>query len=261
MLKTYVLNLDRHSDRMQCMRSQLERTNLDWQRFSGIDALAVDSEFLDKLVANRGPIPRMPIGARACTAGHFLILKDFIASEATHALILEDDVLLAWNLATLLPDIVESYGGGILNISRQIPSGNTKKLIVRRGDLQRNGFHFPELVSIHYSGAGYLVDKDAAKTVLELFKIPDMPIDHILFNPNVSKIRKHVSVRQLFPALVQPRTNLVSSIQTLPVAGSNSLKNRIKRAKAEISIVPRLLVGLALGRYQVLQLDCVEPEE
>jgi len=237
------------------MHDQLSETDLDWARFPGIDAGEVGDAFLDSYVARQGPIPRMPIGARACTAGHFQILKDFVASDASHALILEDDAVISERLAEDLPNLISAAGDGIINISRQIPSGSEKKLIVKSNGLKMNGYYIPELVGIHYSGAGYTVDRNAAETLLKMFPYPNMPVDHILFNPNVSDIAKHVPVRQLFPALVRPRETLVSSIQTVPVDGSKKLRNRLKRAKAEISIAPRLLLGLLTGRYEILRLD------
>lgn len=255
MLKTYVLNLDKHDRRMQKMHDQLFETDLDWVRYPGIDASEVGDAFLDSFVARHGPIPRMPIGARACTAGHFQILKDFVTSKASHALILEDDAVISEKLAEDLPNLVSAAGDGIINISRQIPTGSEKKLIVRSNGLKVGSYYIPELAGIHYSGAGYTVDRNAAETLLEMFPYPNMPVDHILFNPNVSDIGKRVPVRQLFPALVRPRESLVSSIQTVPVDGSKKLRNRLKRAKAELSIAPRLLLGVVTGRYEILRLD------
>lgn len=54
---------------------------------------------------------------------------------------------------------------------------------------------------------------------------------------------------------MRPRANEASSIQTVPVAGSDRLGNRLKRAKAEVAIVPRVLLGLACRRYAVKVLD------
>jgi glycosyl transferase family 25 len=258
-LLTYVLNLDRHEERLAAVKARLDAQGVEWIRFSAIDANTIDPHALDQMVARSGPIPRMPVTARACTAGHIQIVKAFLETDATHALVLEDDAVFSPHFARDLPKIVEGMGGGLINISRQIPSGSAKRLLVKTAGAKAvSNYLMPELVGIHYSGAGYLMDRNAAKTILALFPYPDMPIDHILFNPNVSRLGRKIPVRQLFPALVKPRENLASSIQTTEVAGAKSIKNQLKRAKAEISIVPRLLLGLLFKRYEIRTLDFYE---
>ena len=255
-LATFVLNLDRHPARLQKMVNQLSDQGLQWERYPAIDAAKLSPADLDKLVAPAGPIPRMPLGARACTASHIAMLGHFLQTEASHALILEDDAELAPEMGRTLRRILDEGGVEILNINRQTPRGQDKRLVVgRRSRLYVNGQSVYDLVGIHYGTAGYVISRTAAQAVLKQYQHPNMPIDHILFNPNVSRLFGTVRIEQLFPALVQPRESEVSSIQNVPVAGSGKLQSRLKRAKAELSIAPRLLVGLAFGRYQVKTLD------
>lgn len=256
MIKTYVLNLDRHTERLEKLKEHLDQHNLQWVRFPAVDGTQVSSEYLDSLVAVKGPIPRMPIGARACTASHILILRDFIKSAATHALILEDDAELSDDLSPVLTSLIEAAPMGILNINRQPSSKNKKSLIVRKtASFSVAHFAIHDLVGIHYGTAGFVIDKISAQKVLDLYPYPDVPIDHMLFNPNISKIYGKIPVRQLFPALVRPSGKLSSSIQHEPVENSNSFKNKFKRAKAELRIVPRLIFGLLFQRYMVKVLE------
>lgn len=254
-LNTYVLNLERHAERLQAVAAQLDAQGIAWQRVAGIDAYAVSAAELDALAAKSGPIPRMPDTARACAAGHLQIIQAFLASDATHALILEDDAVIATDLGQALPDILETFGAGILNISRQNPSGSVKRVVVGHKGQSCAGYAFHALKGIHYTGGGYVVDRTAAELIVAQHAKPNMPIDHILFNPNVSDLFGRVKITQLFPAMVRPRENLASSIQSQQVDGAKTLRNKLKRAKTEISIAPRLLLGLALGRYQAKTLD------
>lgn len=258
-LITYVLNLDRHSDRLAAIGAQLDAQGVDWVRSRAIDAKSIGEQELDQMVARSGPIPRMPDTARACTAGHFEIVKSFLKTDATHALVLEDDAVLSPHFASDLAAIIESAGRGVLNLNRQPASGSTKKLVVRARDNRPiQTFVTPELIGIHYGTAGYVMDREAAQKILDLFPYPNMPIDHILFNPNVSSLGRHIPVRQLFPALVKPSEALTSSIQTVQVEGARSFRNQLRRAKAEISIVPRILMGLLFKRYEIRTLDFYE---
>lgn len=253
---TYVLNLDRHPDRLARMAEQLDAQGMVWVRFPAVDGAGLSDADLDRLVAPSGPIPRMPRGARACTASHIAILRQFLAGGADYALILEDDAEIASELGESLEAILAAGDFDILNLNRQTPRGRDKRLVVRRkASLRVGGFAVHDLVGIHYGTAGYVISRLAAQAVLERYARPDMPIDHILFNPNVSDLFGTLRIQQLFPALVRPRADKASSIQTVPVAGSDRLANRLKRAKAELSIVPRLLVGLAIRRYAVKALE------
>lgn len=257
-LATFVLNLDRHPDRLARIAAQLSGLGLEWVRFPAIDGSNMPDNELDQLVAPIGPIPRMPRGARACTASHIAMLQRFLDTGADYALILEDDAELAPGLGQDLQTILTAGDFDILDINRQTPSSPTKRLVVRRkATLEVGRYAVHDLGGIHYGTAGYVISRRAAGVVLNLYPRPDMPIDHVLFNPNVSKLFGKLRIQQLFPALVRPREGEASSIQTAPVAGSDRLGNRLKRAKAEIAIAPRLLAGLAVGRYSVKRLEFI----
>lgn len=256
MLKTYVLNLDRHVSRLKTLGAQLDAQNIVWHRFRAIDGAGGDEAYLNDLVAPQGPIPRMPTGARACTASHILILRDFVASNAEHALVLEDDAEPSPRLGVDLAQVIRAAPTGVLNINRQPSSGAKKKIIVRKaGNTRQGAYDITDLIGIHYGTAGYVVDKASAQTILDMYPHPDIPIDHMLFNPNISRLSDSVPVRQLFPALVRPAGGLVSSIQEVPVAKSDTIRNKLKRARSEFLIVPRVLAGLLLGRYEIKVLE------
>jgi len=259
LINIYVLNLDHHAERLKEIKSNLNRQSLNWKRFPAIDGLKITEEVLDELTAPTGPIPRMTIGARACTASHLKILHAFLETDATHALILEDDAEISGSLANDLSKILKESPAGILNLNRQSTSRPVKKIVVKsRATAYLNDYQIHELCGIHYGTAGYIIDRESAKVVLAEYPRPDLPIDHMLFNPNVSRLFDKIQIKQLFPALVQPRTGIETSIQKSKVKGSNSLRNRLKRAKAEVSIFPRLLVGTAFGYYQVQNLEVKE---
>ena len=71
----YFLNLDRHKDRFENLRNQLENRDLTWERIAAVDARQASEEELAEYTDPTGPISRMGAGARACTAGHFKIWK------------------------------------------------------------------------------------------------------------------------------------------------------------------------------------------
>lgn len=255
-IAVFVLNLDRHTDRMARVAAELTQQGIHWTRFAAVDASACSDAELDGMVAPHGPIPRMPRGARACTASHFQIYRTFLASDAAHALVLEDDCELSPRLAADLPRIIAASPWGVTNMNRQNSRGPQKRLIVRKEAASEVGqYALHDLVGIHYGTAGYVIDRAAAALMLELYPLPDAPIDHLLFNPNISKLYGKTPIRQVFPALVRPREDIKSSIQHAPVDGSGRFFNRLKRAKAEVAILPRLLAGYLIGLYDVKTLE------
>lgn len=251
----YVLNLDRHPDRLNTMANQLNALGVPWKRFAAIDGSGIDQDELDALVTRDGPIPRMPIGAQAVTASHLKILEAFLQTNDTHAVVLEDDAVLAADFAIAVLRLIESNAEGLVNINRQPPSGEVKKVIVGKPISEQFGsYTLYDLKGVHYGAAGYVIDRSAAKQILLNYRLPNMPIDHIYFNPNVSVLFGKFPIRQMFPAVTKPADGLVSSIQMVPVEGASHLRNRFKRLWAEVAIAPRLLVGIVFRRYQLLEL-------
>lgn len=254
---TLVLNLDRHTERLATLGAALDAQGITWSRFAAIDASNVSDEDLDRMVAVSGPIPRMPRGARACTAGHMKMLAQIADGPDDFTLILEDDAEVSPHLRTVLEDLLERGSFDILNLNRQAPTKRPqKKLIVgsKARDFGESG-EVRDLVGIHYGTAGYLVSRSAAGQIISVCPRPNMPIDHVLFNPNISPLFGRIRIEQLFPALVRPSEGLTSSIQLAPVDEAASTRNRLKRAIAEIGIIPRLLMGLATRNYRVCDLE------
>ena len=251
----YVLNLDRHPNRLKTMAKQLSALGMPWQRFTAIDGSSIDQDELDALVTRDGPIPRMPSGAQAVTASHLKILEVFLQTNDTHAVVLEDDAVLAADFAIAVLGLIENKAEGLVNINRQPPSGDVKKVIVGKPICGQFGaYTLYDLKGVHYGAAGYVIDRSAAKQTLSDYNLPNMPIDHIYFNPNVSALFGKFPIRQMFPAVTKPADGMVSSIQMVPVEGASHLRKRLKRLWAEVAIAPRLLAGVVFRRYQVLEL-------
>lgn len=262
LLATFLLNLDRHPDRLQRMSDQLAAEGLEWERFPAFDGARMPDAELDRLVAPKGPIPRMTRGARACTASQIAILQRFLETDAKYALILEDDAVLAPSLAEVLEALLATGTFDVLNLNRQTPRRAGKRLVVRRRPaLIAGDFAVHDLVGIHYGTAGYLISRGAAHMVLDLYPRPDLPIDHILFNPNVSKLFRRIRIQQLFPALVRPREGLVSSIQNEPVSEAGGIRRKLQRSWTEVAIAPRLLLGFLAGIYEVKTVELYPQDE
>lgn len=256
--KTYVLNLDRHPERLAEIGRQLDAQDIEWQRFSAIDALSAEPETLDQFTDTVGPIPRMGAGARACTAGHFLIWEAFLASDATVAFILEDDARISSKFKDFMVQSIKLADKlDIVNFNRQAPKRKNKRLFVsKRSVFKHDVFTADRLLGPHFGTAGYMITRDAARYLINDIARTNVPIDHLLFNPNVSEFCRKARIFQTFPAFVRPSPEIfVTSIQKETVANAKSLSNRLRRGYYEINQAPKLLAGLIVGRIKMKTLE------
>src|SRR5579872_3241720 len=107
---TYVINLPRSADRWETLQPVLERMNLsNVIRFPAIDGYALGDEGIRQWQASgrlAGDLSAFDSGCgegeMGCALSHAAVLRDIVERGWPHALILEDDVVLAGNPRTWL---------------------------------------------------------------------------------------------------------------------------------------------------------------
>jgi len=110
-LRTYVINLDRSTARWQQSCALLDAAGLDYERISGVDGLVLtDAERAmfrkwTSLVRYGWPMLNAHI---ACALSHRRALQRFLDSDATCALILEDDHAALPSIVRLLEQLIQS---------------------------------------------------------------------------------------------------------------------------------------------------------
>ncbi len=205
-----------------------------------------------------GPIPRMGAGARACTVGHFKIWKKFLETDASVAFILEDDVRISEGFPAFVK-AAASYSNevDILNFNRQNSKREQKKLVVSKiNPLIDDVFEGKQLLGPHYGTAGYMITRSAAERLCYQIKRTNVPIDHLLFNPNVSGFNRSSRIYQAFPATVEPDVEkFQTSIQEEVIPTSLHWRKKLSRAYYETNRIPSILVQYILGRAMVQILD------
>ncbi len=255
----YVLNLDRNRDRLEAISQRLQKAGITWERFSALDGRRASEGDLVRYVGPSGPLGDLGRGARACTAGHFHIWERFLKTGAPVAVILEDDVEFSPALADFLRTPAERLKGcDVLKLEYHKLHKGTKTLFVGRREFDLgNGLKAARLLLVHYGTGGYAITRAAAQFLVQELRHTDMPIDHLLFNPNVSKFARRKGIWQVYPALVrQNRADFASEI-----GGEKPEKDgfvrRLKRLYFEISQIPKILLMLVTGRARVLKLLCI----
>ena len=245
-----VVNLVRASDRRAIMLSQLDSLGLHAEFPQGVDASEQAFEpMLDHLPAE-GPWGRFGAHDKGCTLSHLQILRHFLTLDSPFCLVLEDDLFLAKDLPTWLenmdwwPD-----GADIVKIERW--RDNRLILVLGRSKLHVLGREIAQLFSRHSGGGGYIVSRDAAAKIVNFAPV-NMPIDHLLFNSNISALSRGLMRFQVSPA-PSVQGNEPSLDKTAPTAAEKSRKKRgimrkIRRGWHEIKVMPGQLALLLFGK-------------
>lgn len=111
-LAVYLINLDRATARRERMHVVLSATELDYERVSAVDGRTLRFPHADfhafhyKVLHGRRTIPA-EVG---CYLSHVACARKLLTCDATHALVLEDDVAFPPNFQQLLRDVLDTHG-------------------------------------------------------------------------------------------------------------------------------------------------------
>jgi glycosyl transferase, family 25 len=102
-LTAFYLNLDQEIVRRQSIAQQLRRLGLKAARVEAVDG---SKPLPPELSAYFNPKHLMDAGALGCYASHIKAWKQILRQGLPHALVLEDDAILAWDLPQLLAEVL-----------------------------------------------------------------------------------------------------------------------------------------------------------
>ena len=200
-MRIYLINLARRPDRLAAMLRQAAPLGLSLDRIEAVDASREEPAALDRWFAPRGPLGEIPRGDKACLLSHRRAWEAFIASGERHAVFLEDDVRLSAAAPTLLrtdtwiPDAV-----AVVKLEHYGPPG--QRVLLDRIRKVGEDFSMGRMLSRHTGAAAYILSRRAAQALLDQTRF-NLPVDHLLFNPNNSNLFAALSPWQLMPAIAR----------------------------------------------------------
>jgi glycosyl transferase family 25 len=104
--QTYLINLDRATDRLELMQKEFEKCEITYERISAVDAKTLDSStYKVKNKYDRDLVP----GEIGCYLSHVKTLETFLASENDFALIIEDDAILVNDFKSAVEKAMNQY--------------------------------------------------------------------------------------------------------------------------------------------------------
>jgi|GEM_PF-1269773 glycosyl transferase family 25 len=247
-LDVRVIHLERAAARRTLMAVECDRVGLCPSVWAAVDAS--DPTTADRLASlpDQGPWGPMHAHAKGCLLSHLDALQGFLASGASHVLILEDDVFLADDLSRWTvsldwwpPD------ADVVKIERW--RDDRLLVLLDRDTRHHAGRRLQRMHSRHAGTGGYMITRAAATRLVAQTR-RDLPVDHLLFNPLVSPFARDLLSYQVSPALVV-QGNEPAPVHTTAVAKPpRPLKLILRRGLAELRAVAAL--PLLLSRRATL---------
>ena len=197
----YLINLARRPDRLAMMENQARNLGLSLTRLDALDASSAPPETVDRWFHAGGPLGEIPRGDKCCSLSHRMAWAKLVASGAPYAAVLEDDVVLKDSARFPLGgDAWIPPGVDLIKLEHYGPPGQSVLLSDFRDAGQ--GFRLARLRSRHTGAAAYILSRRAADILLAISRF-ELPVDHLLFNPNNSKIFARLQPWQLLPVVAR----------------------------------------------------------
>jgi glycosyl transferase family 25 len=203
LMRIFLINLARRPDRLAAMRDAAARLGLTLGRIEALDARTAGP--LADQFDDAGPLGEIPRGDKACLLSHRAAWEAFLAGGEAYAAVLEDDVILSASAGRFLQntDWIPP-GTELVKLEHYGPPGQSVLLSdfqdVRGAGTQK--FRLARMRSRHTGAAAYVLSRRAAEILLAERRF-NVAVDHLLFNPNNSRLFARLSPWQLLPAVAR----------------------------------------------------------
>lgn len=264
-MQIFVVNLARRSDRLEAMASRLGRLGLGFTRVPALDAREVSDDLLAARFTHRGPLGVLPKGDQCCSLSHRRAWSALVASGAPFGAVLEDDVELTAAAAEYLRD------------SRWIPQGvdlvklehfgpSHQRILAGEPKSVTGGRSIAPILSRYAGAAAYVLSRQTALELLALERWT-VPVDHLLFNPNVSPLAAKLNPYQLLPAVARQMDARKQPSDIVPwrlpqrAFSVELVRRELVRAAYELKLLPQQLGAALLGRAKLVAVTEAYPNE
>ncbi len=257
-IPAFVINLARRPDRLDRMAAHLRDRDVAFQAIAACDATTADPATLDAVVARGGPLGALGLGDRACTVSHTMAWEAFLATAARHALFLEDDVFLAKDIAATLAtaDWIPASASAIK--LEKFGDGASELLLGPQSGATPTGRALHPMLSRHVGGGAYILDRRTAQTALAERGRMQVPVDHFLFNGNVSRFSRRIRPLITVPAMATQRewaynSDIAKHGKAARPTGLALRWRKLKRGLYEINRAPIQAAAVLTGRGRITE--------
>jgi glycosyl transferase, family 25 len=161
---------------------------------------------------------QMSAGAYACFQSHRRVWAMLVASGEAHAMVMEDDLLLAPGIGVYLDDGWVPPGSDVVKLE----TVGVRVHVAAKVQDRAGPRALRRLMSYHSGMAGYVISSGAAAMLLDLTGQVSDPVDEVVFNPD----RAHV-----------PTIRLDQMIPAPVIQGDRPMAGSVRQPWAKASIV------------------------
>lgn len=248
-------NLARAADRRAHMRPEMARAGFEVTFHPAFDFTEHDEADILTRCKREGPWGTFHTPNMAATISHAQAWERFLASDATHCLVMEDDIFISPDLGAWLEDLSWwPADADIVKLERWRSKNSKVKVLLEVGGTTHRGRALNRLLSRHMGAAGYMLSREAARKLLASQPF-DMVIDHILFNLNASRVAGEMRIYQVHPAMIvqgnEPEDSPFYMGARKRPTGMALLRQKLKRAWYEVAYPLSTFVKFATGKAKM----------
>ncbi len=190
-------------------------------------------------------------GDKACTMSHMHLWQQVASGPESHAVILEDDVLLSDAAQKFLSsaDWIPS-AAGLIKLER---FGDPDQLtIVGSNGVRVFDREVAPLLSRHPGSGAYIISHERAALLAAMTQKVDLPIDQLLFNPAYSPVFRALSPWQMVPAIAEQKADVGGTTDINRAKAA--LGQKLSRNLRAMRVLPRQIASILLGRARAVKI-------
>lgn len=248
-----MINLARAVERRERMQAELERAGIEAEFHPAFDMAEHPRTEMLRHCRPDGPWGLFHDSNMAITISHARVWERFLSSQATHCLIMEDDIFIAPELGQWIESLTWwPTDADMVKLERW--RGRNLKVLLGAEAAPHRGRHLARLLSRHVGAAGYMLTRTAAEALLAARPF-DITIDNLLFNFNASPVARSLRVYQVQPALIEqgnePEGVALQTATRHRPKGMALLRQKLRRAYYELAYPLPTLFKAATGRAKL----------
>jgi glycosyl transferase family 25 len=203
-MKSYLINLDKDTERLSFFKSNFDRLGISFERISGVDGRTFSEAEYQKFMQsrprayNRAQPKKWLRGQMGCFLSHFTAWKKVAEGNEQFCAVFEDDIHVSDDLKQILQQ--DNWIPKNTDVIRLETSTNRVRLTSQplMTYKKRNLFG---VKSTSWCAGAYIISRTTAQKLITVSEKYHEPADIFLYNFNESVIAKELHILQFNPAL------------------------------------------------------------
>lgn len=191
-----IINLDERTDRLDHMRREMTRRELEFERVAAVKASEPEVIRAANMLPKNSSGRTISAGALAIFLSHRKCWERLVSSQDQYAMIFEDDILMADGISEYVSDFWVPRDADIVRLET---FGTRVHVDSKQFEISIGSRHLTRLRSSHLGAACYVISRRAATYLLERTKSVSEAVDEALFNER-SAFFKTLVIYQMVPA-------------------------------------------------------------